>query len=358
MASEVEKQAIYEAMDACRPGRQDLADPGLAFLAQALVKEPGLGGRYRWSQAFDRQVAAAFADLQVPEGVEGRILEKLRAALAAQGGSEHVGVTSLEEGGLAGQTGLEAGFSVQEPFQAGEDGYSEQGVGEGLGILRSGVGETEKAEFRQNKQYTQHTHSREYTETSPAQATPLSRKSKLRRWFLLAGVGTAAVAGLVWLFWPRESAPPLSVAQIQQEALRFAMSEPQELFGSGQPWIGQPGVGPLAFSRAIWVPGRPWSPAEIRFRKVSGLLGREGLAYDLRSAEGLRATLYVVPIHQAGGIPVEANLPVEPPRYEQTLRTGGYCAAAWQENGLLYLLVVHGDSARAYYHFFRPQVVT
>lgn len=350
MASVPDKQPFYEAIEACRPGGRDLADPGLAFLADALGEDTTLAFRYQWSQAVDRQIGAAFADVAVPDGLGDRILETLRTALSSQQQAETAAIGSLEEISLAVENLAAEGLAGGVPAQADFMDASEEGVKEAIRSPGREEGEPEAGQSgqeRENKGYAA------AEEVSVRTSGSISGGKKPRRWVLAWGlVGAAAAAGLLVVFWPADSPPPFSPAQIQAEALQFAMGEAEGVFGSGQRWEGQPGVGPLAFSRAIWFQG------EIRVRKVSGLLGREGLAYDLHSSEGVRATLYVVPLHQAGAVAVEEGLFTEPPRYDQTARTGGYCAAAWQENGLLYMLVVHRDSSRAYYQFFRPQVVT
>ena len=362
MAAEPDKQAIYEAMEACRPGSQDLSDPGLGFLAQALAEDAALAARYRWVQAMDRQVAAAFADVVVPEGLEARILQHLQTALAGSPRPENGPATGGEESLEAEYPWLKTGLGAEGGIQSQGVPSSEEGGVEGGVSLPTGAGETEGQETGQSREYTQIASSGESKETSiphPADSKKsYSRRWANRRWVLVGGLAAAAAAGLLLFFWPTEAPRPVSLAQIQAEALQFAMAEPGEVFGSGQVWVGQAGQPPLPFSRAVWVPGYPRGGAVIRFREVAGLLGRDGLAYDLRSAEGICATLYVVPIRQPGAVPIQEGLSAEPPRYEQTARTGGYCAAAWQENGYLYMLVVHGDSVRAYYHFFRPQVVT
>ena len=60
------------------------------------------------------------------------------------------------------------------------------------------------------------------------------------------------------------------------------------------------------------------------------------VAYDLPSRGG-KATLYVANRTVAG-------LPPFPPQREPALSTGGNFAAAWQSDGLLYVLVVKGDA--------------
>ena len=333
MADEPGKTPFYEAMEACRPGSQDLADPGLAFLAEALAQDPALAARYQWMQEVDQQVGAAFGEVAIPAGLVNRILEKLPVP------------PPLAEPGQPG------GFSSEDISLPGEaaGGTSQDAVPEfsppGGQIAESG--EVFLRQDRENGGYALN------TAIPPPKPASFTMRKKHRRWFLAWGlVGAAAAGCLLAIFWPTDSTAPLSLAQIQAEALQFAMSEPEEIFGSGQPWDVHQPIGPFRWSRAIWARG------EVRVRKVKGLLGGEGVAFDLPAADRPPATLYVIPLGQSGTVRVEEGLPVEPPRYDQTVRTGGYCAAAWQENGLLYMLVVHRDSARAYYQFFLPQVVT
>ena len=92
-----------------------------------------------------------------------------------------------------------------------------------------------------------------------------------------------------------------------------------------------------------------------RWRNVANFLGRKGVAYDLQTPAGVKATLYVV---RLGGLPtgpqIEANLlPTSPPRKPQPA-SGGDSMAAWQEHGRLYVLVVHGDE-NAYQQLIRPE---
>jgi hypothetical protein len=86
------------------------------------------------------------------------------------------------------------------------------------------------------------------------------------------------------------------------------------------------------FSRDVRsVPGMRW-------RELSGFLGRSGVAYDLPGPAGtIKATLYVV----------ERTLPdleekAPPPRPQRN--TADRCAVAWQVGKLLYVLVVRGGS--------------
>lgn len=75
-------QRILEALEACRPGSDDLHDPGLAYLAAALAADAKLQDLYRRSQQVDAAVAAGFRDAPVPDGLQRRLLERLGAATA------------------------------------------------------------------------------------------------------------------------------------------------------------------------------------------------------------------------------------------------------------------------------------
>jgi len=69
---------LLQAMEACRPDSEDLADPELAFLADQLAADPGLRAQFDRLKAFDRAVAEAFADVPVPESLEQRILTRIQ----------------------------------------------------------------------------------------------------------------------------------------------------------------------------------------------------------------------------------------------------------------------------------------
>jgi hypothetical protein len=72
----------------------------------------------------------------------------------------------------------------------------------------------------------------------------------------------------------------------------------------------------------------------ICWREIRDFLGRAGIAYDLPGRNGRRATLYVIK-QSAEGL---GNEPLYRP-----FTTGGLSASAWQEGGLLYVLVVQGE---------------
>jgi len=152
-----------------------------------------------------------------------------------------------------------------------------------------------------------------------------------RRWFL-AGSGLAAVAaGLliaVWLGLDRGEG--LSEQFVLDEAIRSLDA------GVGQPGrllAEQPGPGDYPFSLAVvQVRGAKWRPL-----RGDSFLGRRGVVYDLPGPAGTSAALYVVGSGTSAGF---ADAPALHP-----FTTAGCCASAWQQNGLLYVLVVQGDPA-------------
>lgn len=76
---------VWEAMEACRPGHDDVSDLGLAFLADHLGSDPALSREFRRLKRLDQTVADAFQDVPVPEGLADRILTCLAADAEARG---------------------------------------------------------------------------------------------------------------------------------------------------------------------------------------------------------------------------------------------------------------------------------
>lgn len=72
-------ERLIEAIEACRPGSDDVSDPALD-LAGPLAADPELDELYERCQRLDAQVAAVFGDVPVPEGLADRIVARLLAA--------------------------------------------------------------------------------------------------------------------------------------------------------------------------------------------------------------------------------------------------------------------------------------
>ena len=159
-------------------------------------------------------------------------------------------------------------------------------------------------------------------------------RSVSRRRVCAGGVLTALAAGLLVAVWlGSRTTEALSESFVLDEAIRS--------FGTSK---GESGV----FVAERPAPADyPISPAVLRvrgtrWRNLEAFLGRCGVVYDMPSRVGTGAALYVI---DAGSIQGFGGTPVLRP-----FTTAGCCASAWQEGGLLYVLVVQGDPAtyRAY----------
>lgn len=269
---------LWEALEACRPGSDDLSDPGMADLAAEMAASPELKAAHERLQNLDRAMAEAFQDVPVPEGLADRILARLQAAQ---------GENATDEASPQKETAIPAVEAV---------------------LAASGA---------------------------PAR---VSR----RWWFALAGgVGLAASLLLV-LFLVRMLHAPLRIPkeQLLTEAINSLNRDWKDgIWGTGQRWapeVSEPAGYP--FSSAL-----PSSYHVAKWRRVSGFLDQEVVAYDLQDSQGITATLYVVQTRMPG-------LPDAPPSTPYS--TAGCSAGAWQEGSLLYVLVVAGDEQR-YEQFLR-----
>jgi hypothetical protein len=67
------------AIDACRPGHDDLQLPDLLGFAQQLKSQPELAVRFARVQRCDAQIQAAMQNVEVPSGARQRLLQRLNA---------------------------------------------------------------------------------------------------------------------------------------------------------------------------------------------------------------------------------------------------------------------------------------
>ena len=68
---------LFEALEACRPNRDDLSDPGLSFLARELAASPDLEEVFTRLQRMDASIAEAFHELPVPSDLANRLLTRV-----------------------------------------------------------------------------------------------------------------------------------------------------------------------------------------------------------------------------------------------------------------------------------------
>jgi hypothetical protein len=145
-----------------------------------------------------------------------------------------------------------------------------------------------------------------------------------RRMFLAGGLLSAAAVLFAALWFNLPGDESYTEQTVLDEAIRFFDGDTTS-GGILLTEISPPDRYP--FSRSVL-----YSNA-IRWREIKMFLGRACIAYDLTGHDAVRATLYVIELGVAG-------LGNEP-RF-QPFTTGGDCASVWQENGLLYILVVQG----------------
>lgn len=79
----IQDSHIIEAMEACRPGSDDVGDPELAFLAAYLAANPELDETYERLQRLDGALTKAFQEVPVPEGLADRLLNQLSQSIEA-----------------------------------------------------------------------------------------------------------------------------------------------------------------------------------------------------------------------------------------------------------------------------------
>ncbi len=160
-----------------------------------------------------------------------------------------------------------------------------------------------------------------------ADIVPARPKHVSRRWLVIAGGALTAaavllVAALVNLM---DTSASYDGAAVRQFAVKFFNSETPDtwnLLAEKSPPRNYP------VSPAVMV------TQAVRWRPISGFLGASGVAYDIPSRGGSRATLYVVKR-------TVSDLPDLPPM-RPGLSTAGCSVSAWQSGGLLYVMVVRG----------------
>jgi hypothetical protein len=164
-------------------------------------------------------------------------------------------------------------------------------------------------------------------------ASPLHRRVRhgLRWMVSLAGAVAAALVVAIWFRANRTEV--FTPSAVLEEATRMFAAEPPEPA--------------YLLAEKPAPPGYPFGHdvlemPEARWRWVAGFLGGKAVAYDLLGPGGSRATLYVArrTVDQLPSLPPDVPRPM----------TAGCSAAAWQQEAVLYVLVVDGD-ARVYRNF-------
>jgi hypothetical protein len=162
------------------------------------------------------------------------------------------------------------------------------------------------------------------TERNVCAASPAATSH--RHWFLTGGSLLAVAAGLLLALW-------LGTHRENHLSQQVVLDEAIQSFDVGFKDGGRPS--PKAAAPAEYPFSRMVARAKAaKCRPLDGFLGRRGVVYDLPGPAGVQAALYVVER------PIE-GLGTAPARHPFTSRN--CCVSAWEEGGLMYVLVVGGD---------------
>ena len=252
-------EQTWEVMESCRSGTDDLADPAMSHLADAIKANPELEKIFNRIEQLDIKIGAAFHDVPVPIDLAQKLLDQLA------------------------QTGVE-----QQVSAAVQDRLNQ----------------------------------------TPVEKFVLANRMRKvsRRWMCVAvGIISAAAVLFVALWLNSYNTGSYTEQTAIDEAIRFFDGDKA---GGGLLTTEKSPPKNYPFSHAVFFSD------EVRWREIRNFLGKNGIAFDLPTRDGVRATLYVVEqsVEDIGSKPR-----IHP------FTTGGYSSSVWQENGLLYVLVIHGE---------------
>jgi hypothetical protein len=178
---------------------------------------------------------------------------------------------------------------------------------------------------------------------------PLERRARVRRRTMLSyGVAAATVmavmaASLVY-FWPRFAAPAMDY-----ESLLAQFGDAHRQF---DPSVGQPlSVMERTTADRYFCPSDIITDTVSRWWAARGMVGRNGVVYELTNRVGVRATLYVLDLNSSSRPIAIGTLTASPPAGNSTL---GRTAGAWTDGTRLFVLLVDGDTQQ-YRRFLRPK---
>ena len=98
----IHDERLLEAIEACRPGSDDVADPALSYLADALAADPELEKLYQRLQQVDATLAGLFRDVPVPEGLQERLAARIEPAPSVVREPSRFSRRRMLTGGLVG----------------------------------------------------------------------------------------------------------------------------------------------------------------------------------------------------------------------------------------------------------------
>jgi hypothetical protein len=296
MAHPIDDPELILLLEACRPGSNDMHAPEMVGLAAQMAARPEVDRLYERLQGVDRVLAGVIRDVPVQEGLSQRLLASLAVALNASSAAV-------------------APPEATEPANAS--------------VLSTVVATPECAAVAP-------------PESAALSERPALANRRLRRFWLAAAVSAVlaasvfAVVATPWL----KPAVGMSRGALLQEAIALFHQENHAV--GERVRMGVAVLDEYPYSACL-----PSQFHELRWRPLRGFLnqhGADGVAYDIVSVDGVKATLYVVENAFAGLNNLASSAPWP--------TTNGCTAAAWQEGRLLYVLVVSGEM-QDYERFFQ-----
>jgi hypothetical protein len=274
------RERICDALESCRPGSNDLDAPDLADIAAQVAQNPHWEEVYERIQNIDLKISAAFQDVEIPAGLEQRLLASLKIAEAEDEFSAAL------KGATAGDADI--GPTAESVAASAIDSKSKK-----------------------------------------------NRKLS-RRWLLASGGLLAAATILIAIFLGIDNSGGYSKRTALEEAIQFFDADNSATPGQLLVQVSAPRQFPLSVNVRF--------SDKIRWRMVKNFMGKAGVAFDLPTPRGVRATLYAV----------DRTIPDLPASPANPANSGGCYVAAWQEDGLVYVLVVRG-SQQNYDQYLHPR---
>jgi hypothetical protein len=241
--------------------------------------------------ARDASLTKAFHDVAVPEG----LAERLLASLAADNGTD--ASSQVNSGADIPACQVPPGFSGRQ---------------ECLPHRLSGKEECPSHRF-----------------SGRQECVPHRPSGGLRRWLAVVG-GLASAAAIVLAVWLGGTSRVVTAESAREQAMRLFCERTDQI---GHLRAREDAPSEYRFSSYVR------SLRGTRWRRLNDFLGCSGVVYELPGPTGTDAVLYVVACKNTKGLGQSPESP------RDAIMTSGCCASAWQENGLLYVLVVKGNQS-------------
>lgn len=307
----MEPHELKRWMQSVRSGGDPSSDPDFTPLAEHLAEHPEDRELLDRELQFDANLASAMLEAPVPQGLEERLLARLKLAASAPAGSE---AAPLAE------------FASVEPAAAAPAGES---FPHPLAVAPPPSADAPRP--------------LPANESAPTdQDAPPARRLHLRRWVAATVAGVLALIGVQWWY---EANRPVGWDEVLAEA-RSALPGAQAM--------GRPAAWQALATAPSEHPFGPW----LDRRQVVGwlpspaFLNRRAVVYWLADPGGkAQGFLFVSTARRTG------PLPSAPGSFENS---GGVWATGWRSGDSLYALAAVGERAdleRAHY-FLRPLQLT